>query len=134
MAELRTPSVFGEVGVDVGAEVAEGDERAGAGVFHRVAGGRSVGGDEELVGCHLAEADQRGRGDVVHTHRAFALHRDPAAGAGVFHRDLCARLERELLRAEELLAVDVAVDDPAVGRAGALRFSSMIGSRKLLSL
>ena len=49
--------------------------------------------------------------------RPFALHRDPAAGARVFQRALCTRLDRQFFGAEQLLAVDRAVDDPLVGIA-----------------
>ena len=54
----------------------------------------------------------------MHADLPFALHCDPAAGASVLHRDLRARLEREFLGAEELPAIDMAVDDPAVGGTG----------------
>ena len=45
---------------------------------------------------------------------ALALDGDHAGSAGVLDRDVCARLDRELARREELLSVDAPVDDPPV--------------------
>ena len=48
------------------------------------------------------------------THAAAALHGDQAVGAVVLDRRLDAGIERQFLRREQLLAVDLAVDDPAI--------------------
>ena len=47
------------------------------------AGGRRVGGDEQLVLRHLAEADHRRRADAMAADGAFALHDDQPVGGGV---------------------------------------------------
>ena len=109
--------------MDIRAEVPQGHKRPRAGVDHLVAGRRGVGRDEQLVGGHLAEADKGRRGDVVDTHLSLPLDRDPAARSGILDGDPSPRFERQLLSAEQLPAVDLAVDDPAiVGPAvGALR-------------
>ena len=68
--------------MNIRAEVPQGHKRPRAGVDHLVAGRRGVGRDEQLVGGHLAEADEGRRGDVVDTHLSLPLNRDPAARAG----------------------------------------------------
>ena len=73
--------------------------------------------DEHFVLRAGAEADHHRRLDIERADAAAALHGDPAARAGILQRAACARLERQLLRAEQLLAVDRAVDDPAIGVA-----------------
>ena len=101
----------------VGAEVAQRHQRLAAGVFDFDAGGGRLVRDEHFVFGFLAEVNHGRRLQVELADAAAALHRDPAAGAGVLERALGPGLERQLLGAEQLLAVDRAVDDPAVGVA-----------------
>ena len=65
------------------AEVAEADQRLAAGVLDLDAGRGRLVGDEHLVPGLLAEVDHHRRLDGQLAHPAAALHRDPAAGAGV---------------------------------------------------
>ena len=97
-----------------GPEVAEAHERLGAGVLERHALLRPLGGDEDLVLGHLAEADVVRAVDVELADRARALGDDQAVGAVVLDRDRAAGEDGQLAGAEELLAVDGAVDDPLV--------------------
>ena len=60
---------------------------------------------------------------------AAPLHDDQTVGARVLDRDRPARLDRQLAGAEELLAVDRAVDDPLVDVSGRLPPERTIGSR-----
>src|SRR5262249_40428132 len=113
----RPPGVipyFGQVLVDVRAEVAEADERLAAGVLERDALGGPPGGDEDLVLRHLAEADVVGAVDIELADRAGALDDDQAVGTVVLDGGRPAGQDGQLAGAEELLAVDGAVDDPPV--------------------
>src|SRR5262245_39697894 len=98
----------------VGAEVAEADERFAAGVFDVDAAGDGVVRDENFVLGNCAETDHDGCLDFQASDAAAALHRNPTASARILQLALSARFERQLLRAEPLLAVDCAVHDPAV--------------------
>ena len=104
----------GQVGVRVGPEVAEAHERLAAGVLERHALAGPLGGDEDLVLGDLAEADEVRAVDGQLADRAAALDDDQAVGARVLDRDRAAGLDGQLAGAEELLAVDAAVDDPLV--------------------
>ena len=111
---FRWSPTFGRFLCTSGPEVAEADERLGAGVLegHALAG--PLRGDEDLVLGHLAEADEDRAVDVELADRAAALGDDQAVGAGVLDRGRAAGLDGQLAGAEELLAVDRAVDDPLV--------------------
>ena len=111
----------------VGAEVAQADERLAAGVFDFDAAARplravmntssSVLAPKRIItGVWMSSRPMRPRPCTVI---------QPLA-PGSLQRALGARLERQLLGAEELLAVDRAVDDPAVGVALA---AALLGRR-----
>src|SRR4051812_11589226 len=108
---------FGEVVVRVGTEVAEADEGLAAGVFDLYAATGGFVGDEDFILGAGAEADHHRCLYVEGADAAAALDGDPAARAGIFQRAACAGFERQLFRAEELLAIDRSVDDPAIGVA-----------------
>ncbi len=118
------------VGPDLGPEVAQGDEGLGARVLDHHPSHRRLVGDEDLVHRHLAEADQHRGLHLVNSDPALALHGDDAGCARILHRDLRPGLDRELPRGEELLAVDPAVDDPAVHEA----FAPRVGEGKRLQV
>ena len=60
------------------------------------------------------EADELRADEGLAVDRAGALHADEAVGAGVLDGALGAGIDGEFLGGEELFAVDLAVDDPAV--------------------
>ena len=116
--------------MDIRTKVAQAHQRFTAGVFDfnpRIGGFKR---NEDLVFGLLAKADHRGSLQVElalrtsDADRALPLHRDPAAGTGIFDRTFRAGIQRQLLGAEQLLAVDVAIDNPLVGVASAGRFFS----------
>src|ERR1700733_3666642 len=86
----------GSVGLGVGAEVAEADERARARVLDDDAGSRRFGADEDFVLGHLAEADHGRRFQPQLADAATALDGDPAVGSAVLDRALGARFDRQL--------------------------------------
>ena len=65
----------------------------------------NVGGDEKLVLRHLAEADHRGRRDVVPANRPVPLSQDEAVCGGVLDRHRSARHHRQLFRGVPCRAV-----------------------------
>ena len=87
VADLR------QVLVHVGAEVAQADQRLAAGVFDLDAGRGRLVRDEHFVLGLLAEVDHGRRLQGELADAAAALHRDPAAGAGVLQRALRAGLD-----------------------------------------
>src|ERR1035438_728457 len=108
----------GGVGIHFGAEVAEADERLGlAGVLEGDAGFRAVFGAEVFVFGELGEADELRTVEGLTVDLAAALDADEAVGAVVSDGALDAWLDGQLLGGEELLAVDLAIDDPAVHEA-----------------
>ena len=60
---------------------------------------------------------------------AAALHGDPAAGARILQHALCPGISGQFLGRDQLLAVETAVVDPAVGVARTEQAGSTIGSR-----
>jgi hypothetical protein len=105
----------GGVGIHLGAEVAQADERLGfAGVLEGHASFRAVFGAEVFVLGQFVEADELRAVQRLTVDRALALHADQAVGAGVLEGDLHARIHGEFFGGEELFAIDLAVDDPAV--------------------
>ena len=115
--------------VHAGAEVPQGDQRLAAGVLDRYAPHRRLMSDENFVPRLLAEVDHHRRLQGELADPPAALHRDPAAGPRVAKHELGPRLDRQLLGRNELLAVEMAIVDPAIGIAGARRRTgSTIGS------
>lgn len=105
----------------VGAPVAEGDEGLGTCVLEVDAFTRAFRGDEDLVGGHLAIADEVGAVDLGLADVAGALYDDEAVGARVLDRHRVAGPDGELTGAEQLFAVDgrvaLAVPVPVFGLA-----------------
>src|ERR1039458_6833395 len=108
----------GGVGIHFGAEVTQADERLGlAGVLEGDAGIGAVFGAEVFIFGQFGEADELGAVEGLAVDLAAALDADEAVGAFVFDGALGAGLDGQLLGREELLAVDLAIDDPAVHEA-----------------
>src|SRR5262249_396247 len=103
-----------QVGMRIGSEVAQADKRLAAGVLGGDALAGPLGGEEDLVLGDLAIPDEVGAVDGQLADRAAALDDDQAIGAGILEGRRAAGLDGQLARAEELLAVDAAVDDPLV--------------------
>lgn len=71
-------------------------------------------GDEDFVFGFLAEADHGWGLEGELADSAFALGGDPAAGGVVLDGALLAGVDGQFAGAEELGAVDTAVDDPLI--------------------
>ncbi len=78
---------------------------------------RAVFGAEVFVLGQLGEADELGAVEGLAVDLAAALDADEAVGAVVFDGAAGAGLDRQFLGREELFAVDLAIDDPAVHEA-----------------
>ena len=111
---LHVIADLGQIGVRVGPEITQAHERLAAGVVERHPFAGPLGRDEDLVLRHLAEPDEVGAVDRQLADQAAPLHRDQTVSPRVLDRDRAAGLDRQLAGAEELLAVDRAVDDPLV--------------------
>src|SRR4051794_2164162 len=100
--------------MDVRAEVTEADEHLRARVLegHPLPG--PFLGDEHLVAGDLAVPDVDRAIEVELADGPPALGDDQAEGPVVLEGDRTAGIDRELSGAEEVLAVDLAVDDPLV--------------------
>ena len=107
-------SHFRQIRVRVGPEVSEADERLAAGVLEGDSFGGPLGGDEHLILGHLAESDEVGAIDGQLADGAAPLDDDQAIRPRILDRGRAARLDGQLAGAEELLAVDAAVDDPLI--------------------
>ena len=58
-----------------------------------------------------------GQSEIEPVHLALALHGDQTVGALVFDGAAGARFDGQFLGGEKLLAVNFAIDDPAIGVA-----------------
>ena len=103
--------------MDAGTEVSQSHQRFQPRVddFHSTC--RSLRRNEHLVTRLLAETDHRRSLQRQFSHASSTLDRDPAAGPRILQQTLSTGLHRQLLGAEELLTIDRAVDNPAVGMA-----------------
>lgn len=105
--------------MDIGTKVAEADEGFGAGVFDFDAACGGFVGDEDFIFGGGAEANHGGGLEGKFSDPAFALHGDPAAGTWVAESAFGTGFYGEFFGGEKLLAVDGAVNDPAIGVTGA---------------
>ena len=103
-----------QVGVSIGAEVAQADEGFAAGVFDFDSSDRCVVADEDLVFGVLTEADH-GRGlEGQFADPTLALDGGPTACCTVLQDGLGSWFDGQFFGAKELLAIDGTVDDPFV--------------------
>src|ERR1017187_997883 len=108
----------GGVRIYFGAEVAQADERLGlAGVLEGDAGIGAVCGAEVFVLGQLGEADELRAAEGLAIDFSGALDADKAVSALVFDGAANAGVNRQFLGGEELFAVDLAINDPAVHEA-----------------
>jgi hypothetical protein len=89
-----------------------------------------VVGDEDFVLGQFAVADHGRRLKGQAAHLAGALDGDEAVGSVVLDGDFDAWVDRQFLGAEEFLAGDLAVDDPAVD----VSLGSGVGDRNRLEV